>query len=260
VLHAPPSPSQVIFQHYARDLEGVQAQYEAHKHAPPLPHNVPPTAGSIMWSRHLLTRIEGPMQTFAPNKALMGLKESKKVIRLYNRVSARVLATVRTVPSPCSPPASRSRTQVARALVEFETLHHQAWLKAIEAQRAGLHAPLLVRQPDNGRLLVNLSKDLMQLIRCGALGLRARAPVYVAWLTPWLPERGGVHEHAHVDTLVLLLPPLPRVPAGRPSTCGAWACTCPRLRPRCCCRRRSSSFTSRSSPARWGRMRTRVRG
>ena len=45
-------------------------------------------AGNIMWARQLLRRIEGPMSRFAQNKALMGLKESKKVIRNYNRVSA----------------------------------------------------------------------------------------------------------------------------------------------------------------------------
>jgi dynein heavy chain len=77
---------QVIFQHYARDLEAVQAQYEAQKHSPPVPHNTPPVAGNIMWARHLLTRIEEPMQRFAQNKGLMAMKESKKVIKLYNRV------------------------------------------------------------------------------------------------------------------------------------------------------------------------------
>lgn len=78
---------QVVFQHYARDLEAVQTQYEAQKHNPPVPHNVPPTAGNIMWSTQLLSRIEEPMQLFAQNKSLMAMKESKKVIKLYNRVS-----------------------------------------------------------------------------------------------------------------------------------------------------------------------------
>jgi len=55
--------------------------------------------------------------------------------------------------------------QVAKALVEFEMLWHQAWLKGIEQQCVGLHAPLLVRHPESGRLLVNLDKELMQLIK-----------------------------------------------------------------------------------------------
>ena len=32
----------VIFQHYGRDLETVQATYEANKSKPPLPRNAPP--------------------------------------------------------------------------------------------------------------------------------------------------------------------------------------------------------------------------
>jgi hypothetical protein len=58
---------------------------------------------------------------------------------------------------------------VAKALVEFETLWHQAWLKGIEQQRSGLSAPLLVRHPESGQLLVNLDKELMQLIRCASI-------------------------------------------------------------------------------------------
>jgi len=135
----------VIFQHYARDLEAVQATYEAHKHKPPLPRNAPPIvrgawegrspcllacqlpfpllpplqrwsrlhtpklrpnnhqAGNMLWARQLLRRIEGPMQRFARIRALMGSRESKRVIRLYN--------------------------QVAKTLLEFQMLWHAAWLK-----------------------------------------------------------------------------------------------------------------------------------
>jgi dynein heavy chain len=168
---------QVIFQHYAKDLEAVQATYEAHKHKPPLPRNAPPIAGNIIWARQLLRRIEAPMQRFAYNRALVGSKESRRVIRLYNRV--------------------------AKALVEFEALWHAAWLKVgldvwtwqghsrglvqkhvpqrscvcahrctrfaraqgIDAQKAGLSAPLLTRNSETGQLLVNLDRDVMALIR-----------------------------------------------------------------------------------------------
>ena len=57
-----------------------------------------------MWARQLLRRIEAPMQRFAANRSLMAAKESRRTVRLYNRV--------------------------ARALVEFEALWHAAWLKA----------------------------------------------------------------------------------------------------------------------------------
>lgn len=89
----------VIFQNYGLDLEAVQKIYEKYKHAPPLVRNAPPVAGSIMWARQLLRRIEEPMKKFAHNKTIMATKESKRIIKTYNKV--------------------------AKALVEFETLWHQ---------------------------------------------------------------------------------------------------------------------------------------
>ena len=76
----------VIFQNYARDLEMVQKLYEKNKYEPPVPRNSPPVAGCIMWARQLLRRIEQPMQKFAQNKALMASKESKKIVKTYNKV------------------------------------------------------------------------------------------------------------------------------------------------------------------------------
>ena len=52
-----------------------------------------------MWARQLLRRIEVPMIKFSQNSHLMGLKESKKIVKTYNKV--------------------------AKALIEFETLWHE---------------------------------------------------------------------------------------------------------------------------------------
>ncbi len=59
---------QVIFQSYAADLEAVQKLYEKHKAAPPLPRNTPKVAGSIMWARQLLRRIELPIRRCGETK------------------------------------------------------------------------------------------------------------------------------------------------------------------------------------------------
>jgi len=56
------SKYQVIFHNYLKDLEVVQQVYEAQKADPPRPRDAPLVAGCIMWARHLLKRIEGPMQ------------------------------------------------------------------------------------------------------------------------------------------------------------------------------------------------------
>ena len=129
----------VIFQNYGLDLEAVQKLYEKHKSKPPIARYAPPVAGNIMWSRQLLRRVEEPMKKFASNKNIMGTKESKRIIRTYNRV--------------------------AKALIEFETLWQQAWSRSIEMSKAGLHATLLVRHPETGGLLVNFDREIMQLMR-----------------------------------------------------------------------------------------------
>jgi dynein heavy chain, axonemal len=54
----------------------------------------------LIWARQLLRRIEDPMKKFQANKNIMTTKESKKIIKTYNKV--------------------------ARALIEYETLWHHA--------------------------------------------------------------------------------------------------------------------------------------
>ena len=64
------------------------------------------------------------MRRFAENKALMASKDSKRIVRTYNRV--------------------------AKALIEFETLWTQAWIRSIESAKAGLQSTLIVRHPTSG--------------------------------------------------------------------------------------------------------------
>lgn len=73
----------LIFQTYGLELQQVQALYEKHKHNPPIPRNVPPVAGNIMWSRHLLKRIEEPMKKFESNQHVLNTKEARRIIKTY---------------------------------------------------------------------------------------------------------------------------------------------------------------------------------
>lgn len=66
-------------------------------------------------------------------------KDSKKVIKAYNRTAV--------------------------ALMEFEALWQAAWVKGVDSAVGPLNAPLLVRVPATGHLLVNLDLSVMQLIR-----------------------------------------------------------------------------------------------
>ncbi|KAL4128830.1 hypothetical protein PRIC2_007810 [Phytophthora ramorum] len=129
----------VIFHNYGLDLSHVQELYERHRHDPPVARNLPPVAGNILWSRHLLRRIEEPMRKFESNPTVLSTKDSKKIIKTYNKV--------------------------ARTLVAFEYLWYEAWCRSVESARAGLHATLIIRHPETGRLFVNFDKEILQLIR-----------------------------------------------------------------------------------------------
>ena len=71
----------IIFHNYGLDLTTVQEIYEKYKHSPPLPRNMPPVAGNILWSRHLLKRIEEPMSKFETNHAVLSTKDSRKIVK-----------------------------------------------------------------------------------------------------------------------------------------------------------------------------------
>ena len=129
----------VIFQNYGMELEHVLQQYEKHKHNPPYPRNLPPVAGNITWSRHLLKRIEEPMKKFERNQNVLASKDAKRIIRMYNKV--------------------------ARTLVAFEYIWYQAWLQYIETAKAGLQATLIIRHPDDNKLYVNFDPEIFQLLR-----------------------------------------------------------------------------------------------
>lgn len=129
----------IIFQNYGLELEQVQQLYEREKHDPPIPRNLPPVAGNITWSRHLLKRIEEPMKQFESNQNVLAGKDAKRIIKMYNKV--------------------------AKTLVAFEYLWYQAWVQSIDAAKAGLQATLIIRHPDDGKLYVNFDQEILQLIR-----------------------------------------------------------------------------------------------
>jgi dynein heavy chain len=128
----------VIFHNYGLELENDQKLYERHKTEPPMVRNITPVAGAITWARQLLRHIKGPMDKFAVNDTVMNNpKESKKIIRTYNKVSI--------------------------ALVEYEAIWVDAWKRSIDSSKAGLNATLLVR--NEGKLFVNFDIEILQLIK-----------------------------------------------------------------------------------------------
>jgi dynein heavy chain, axonemal len=132
----------IAFQRFAADLEQVESHYEKFKTDPPLPRGTTPIAGSIQWSRSLLRRIEIPMRQFAVHEPLISAKESKKTIKLYNRL--------------------------AQTFLEFEGLLHAAWVKSAESAVALLHVPVLIQHPSTLQLHVNLDAAVSRVLTEGA--------------------------------------------------------------------------------------------
>jgi dynein heavy chain len=129
----------VIFHNYGIELSRVEQIYEKFKHNPPIARNMPPVAGNIAWARHLLRKIEEPMRKFQGSPIVLASKESKKIIRTYNKV--------------------------ARTLIAFEYLWYEAWCTSIETAKAGLQATLIIRHPETNKLYVNFDLELFQLMR-----------------------------------------------------------------------------------------------
>jgi dynein heavy chain, axonemal len=129
----------LIFHNYGLELARVEQIYEKNKHDPPIARNMPPVAGNIAWARHLLKKIEDPMKKFQGSPSVLASKESKKIIRTYNKV--------------------------AKTLIAFEYLWYEAWCSSIEQAKAGLQATLIIRHPTTQKLYVNFDQELFQLIR-----------------------------------------------------------------------------------------------
>jgi dynein heavy chain len=128
-----------IFQHFLGDLEVVSRTYEKLKNNPPLVRNVPPVTGNVLWARQLMRRIESPMQQFRNHQELMDLKDSKKAVKVYNKI--------------------------ARTVVEFEALWELAWVRGIEAAKSGLQSTLIVRHPTTDKLYVNFDHQILELMK-----------------------------------------------------------------------------------------------
>ena len=129
----------IIFLNYGLELEKTQQLYEKLKQDPPISRNMPPVAGNITWSRHLLKRIEEPMKQFEANQNVLAGKDAKKIIKMYNKI--------------------------ARTLVAFEFTWYKAWVQSIDNAKTGLQATLIIRHPDDNKLYVNFDRDIFQLIR-----------------------------------------------------------------------------------------------
>eukprot|EP00768_Dysnectes_brevis_P002834 gnl/Dysnectes_brevis/2072_a2396_807.p1 GENE.gnl/Dysnectes_brevis/2072_a2396_807~~gnl/Dysnectes_brevis/2072_a2396_807.p1 ORF type:complete len:4631 (+),score=1942.19 gnl/Dysnectes_brevis/2072_a2396_807:116-13894(+) len=133
------SKYELVLARFADELVQTREHYEAHKASPPIPRNMTPVAGNIMWSRLLLRQVEEPMAHFRAQPNLLNSKTGRKVVRMFNRLSS--------------------------TLQEFEEVWYNGWTSAVSSARHGLQATLLVRHPKTGKLYVNFDRSIVQLCR-----------------------------------------------------------------------------------------------
>ncbi|KAL9651365.1 hypothetical protein ABK040_001315 [Willaertia magna] len=186
----------VIFHNYGFQLENIQKLYEKFKVKPPLVRNAPPVAGKVIWCRQLMRRIEEPMQKFKQIPTIMQSKESKKIIKTFNKVLL--------------------------GLLRFEDSWLDAWRKYAEKAKDGLQASLIIKIDD--RLYVNFDIEIIQLIRESKWLMRLGVEIpesaknvllqehkfkaYFNELTFVLKERSRIISNVKNDLLPLLEPHL----------------------------------------------------
>uniref|UniRef100_A0A8C0UWX5 Dynein heavy chain 5, axonemal-like n=1 Tax=Cyanistes caeruleus TaxID=156563 RepID=A0A8C0UWX5_CYACU len=138
----------IVLQQYSQDLEFIQKLYQKEKENPPLPRNIPPVAGKIMWAQQLFRKIDHPMVFLKKKTTLLKTMEMKKVIKNYNKMAA--------------------------VLLEFELIYYRAWCRFAYQARNALCASLLVRHPETK---VNMIHSLYECMKISLESLRHRLHV-----------------------------------------------------------------------------------
>jgi dynein heavy chain len=126
-----------IFYRFGHDIKCVASIYEQFKDNPPIARHMSTVSGSVYWSRLLLKKIEEPMMKFQLHPNILNTPESRKIIRLYNRV--------------------------ARVLLEYEERWKRAWYGRINEMKKGFQKPLLTKVDDLWVFV--LDSECMELVK-----------------------------------------------------------------------------------------------
>ncbi|XP_072911453.1 dynein axonemal heavy chain 8-like [Hemitrygon akajei] len=128
-----------IIQHYTGELMFIKKYYQEKKENPPLAKNMPPIAGKILWARQLFQRLHEPIDYFYKNSDILKSPRGKSIVRKYNKI--------------------------AYVLVKFETLYYKAWVKEILTMQYVLQTPLLVSDPESGKMSINFDHRITEVLR-----------------------------------------------------------------------------------------------
>lgn len=87
-------------------METIRDRYNEDRSSPPLPRNIPPVAGRILWIRQLYRRIEAPMEIFKKREKVIIHERMQRCIKMYNAL--------------------------VRVFVHYEIIYHKAWYDSTE--------------------------------------------------------------------------------------------------------------------------------
>lgn len=91
---------------FQKEIEDIRDRYNEDRSNTPIPRNVPPIAGRILWIRQLFRRIETSMEIYKECKRVIIHDHMQRCIRIYN-----ALITV---------------------FIHYEMIYHKAWYDSSE--------------------------------------------------------------------------------------------------------------------------------
>ncbi|RXN24689.1 dynein heavy chain axonemal-like protein [Labeo rohita] len=129
----------LVLQRYESDLEFVRKLYQREKNNPSSAQFKTPLASKIQWSQNLFKKIHLPMQILKEKLDIMQIPERRKIIQAYNKLAA--------------------------VLLEYEMIHHKAWVDGVDLGLYGLKASLLTRHPETKVFYVNLDPLVLEVLQ-----------------------------------------------------------------------------------------------
>lgn len=91
---------------FQKEIEDVRDRYNEDRSDPPLPRNIPPIAGRILWIRQLYRRIENPMEIYKKCVRVLSHDYMQRCIKIYNALIS--------------------------VFIHYELIYHKAWYDSSE--------------------------------------------------------------------------------------------------------------------------------
>ncbi|KAG5338491.1 DYH8 protein, partial [Acromyrmex heyeri] len=124
---------------FQQEIEDIRDSYNENRSDPPIPRNIPPVVGRILWIRQLYKRIEVPMNMFRSHLRVITHDSMQKCIKIYNSLIS--------------------------VFIHYELIYYKAWYDSANIVRLALSSPTLVRHPKTNKYCLNFDSYIYEIIR-----------------------------------------------------------------------------------------------